>query len=194
MLPDFPKVRAHAQGIMMKWLHARCRARSGVLARLPEHLLHEGNAVELHRHDGTVQVITLQKTMSALTLERESFKQGGLSAVVEAMEKTARDMADKQTRSFLHDLNRICEETGQVKDAQGRPLSYDLIMDLLETMDIDFDEKNQPILPTLLMGRETIEKLKRLEMTDAEQTRFKGLIERKLIDYRYGEGRRKLVD
>ncbi len=107
MLPDFPKVRKFADDILMNWFRRRVFQKSGVMQDIPAEVLHEGNRVELHRYDGSVQVISMKPTASELRLEKNEFQKKGLGAVIGAMDRTAADMARKQTKPFFDNSMRF---------------------------------------------------------------------------------------
>jgi hypothetical protein len=107
MLPDFPKVRKFADEILMNWFRRRVFQKSGVMQDIPAEVLHEGNRVELHRYDGSVQVISMKPTASELRLEKNEFQKKGLGAVIGAMDRTAADMARKQTKPFFDNSMRF---------------------------------------------------------------------------------------
>jgi hypothetical protein len=194
MLPDFPEVRKFAQEILTKRFQKQVFQRSGIMQDIPKEVLYEGDRVELHRYDGSVQVVSMEPTKSELRLEENEFRKKGLGAVIEAMDKTAADMAEEQTKSFFRQLDEICKESGQTYDAKGQSLSYDLVLTALETTDIDFDAKGEPILPTLVTGSQMYEKIKNLEITKEQKERFEEIIERKRNDWRERESNRKLVN
>ena len=193
MLPDFPKVRKFAHEILVARFHKQVQE-TGIMQGLPKEKIHEGNRVELHRYDGTKQKVSMKSTVSEMRLERDKFEEKGLPAVLEAMDQTAADMAEKQTKDFFEQFDDICEQAGQTYDAKGQPLSFDLILDLLETIQIDFDENGQPLMPTLVSGREIQEKFDKLEMTKEQEKRFEEIIEQKRSEWHYRESDRKLVN
>jgi len=193
MLPDFPKVRKFADEILMRWFQRRMFQKTGIMQDIIKEVMHEGNRVELHRYDGTISKVSIGATESEFRLEKEEFEKKGLGAVIEAMDKTAADMAKKQSELFFQQLDEIVEETGQKIDAKGRPLSLDLFLETLEMMPIDFDENGEPLMPAILSSPSFKEKFDRLEETDEQRERFEELIERKRSDWRERESDRKLV-
>ena len=114
MLPDFPKVRKFADEILMNWFRRRVFQKSGVMQDIPAEVLHEGNRVELHRYDGSVQVISMKPTASELRLEKNEFQKKGLGAVIRLTSKR------RQLKPFLSKQN-CCVRIGQRKtiDAHG---------------------------------------------------------------------------
>ncbi len=192
MLPDFPKVRILAHEILMKWFHKQVFQKTGIMQDIPKEEIHEGNRMELQRYNGTKQKVSMKPTVSEMRLERDKFEEKGLPAVLEAMDQTAADMAGKQAKYFFEQLDDICDQSGQTYDAKGQPLSFDLILDQLETIQIDFDENGQPLMPILVSGREIQEKFGKLVITNEQEKRLEEIIEQKRSEWHYRESDRKL--
>ena len=123
----------------------------------------------------------------------EEFEKFGLNAVLKTLDKTASDVAEKQTKFFFSRLDAICEESGQTSDAKGRPMSYDLIFEMLEGFDIDFDDRGSPLLPTIISSQKIKSCFDKVEMTDEQKERFEELIEQKRSEWRDRESNRRLV-
>jgi len=194
MLPDFPKVRIFAHEILMTRFHKQVFQETGIMRDIPKEEIHEGNRVELHRYDGSTQKVSMKPTVSEMRLERDKFKKKGLSAVLEAMDQTAADIARKQTKYFFEQLDDICDQAGQTYDAKGQPLSYDLILKQFEMIEIDFDENDQPLMPTIVSDPKVQEKFGKLEITKEQKKRFEEIIEQKRSEWHYRESHRKLVN
>lgn len=194
MLPDFPKVRLYAHEILMKQFHKQVFSKTGIMQDIPKEEINEGDRVELHRYDGSKQKVAMTPTESEMLLERDTFQKTGLSAVLEAIDKTTTDMAGKQTKHFFEQLDDICDQSGQTYDAKGQPLSYDLILDQFEMIDIDFDENGLPLMPTIVSGANVKEKFDKLVITKEQERRFEKIIEQKRSEWYYRESDRKLVN
>ena len=194
MLPDFPKVRIFAHEKLMNRFHRLVFQKTGIMQDIPKEEIHEGNRVELHRYNGTKQKVAMTPTVSEMRLERDEFKEKGLSAVLEAMDQTAADIARKQTKYFFEQLDDICDQAGQIYDAKGQPLSYDLILKQFEMIQVDFDENGQPLMPTIISGPKVQEKFDKLEITKEQEKRFEEIIEQKRSEWHYRESDRKLVN
>jgi hypothetical protein len=194
MLPDFPDVRKHASEFLMKLFQRRVSQRTGVLQEMKPRQLEEGDTVEFHRVDGTVDHVKMNCVRSELKLQLDRLQDRGLQAVLEALDKTATDLAQKQSKFFFRRLEEICDEAGQTADGKGRPMSFDVIIELLDKMDIDFDDVGNPVLPTPVDSRGKRGALDKLEITDEQNERFRRLIEEKRFAWRDRESNRRLVD
>jgi len=193
MLPDFPKVRAGATKILEAWFEGRRGQRLGIMQQMKNVVMHEGHRTSLHRWDGSVEQKPMKKLGAPIRLMREDLEKKGLGAVLEALDKTAQDIADKQGKFFFQRLNETLEETGQTLDAQGQPLTFDLVLDLFEKMEFDFDEHGQPVWPTMMCNPLMLEKVRKWEVTDEQKARLAALVEKKRLAWRDREGDRKLV-
>lgn len=102
-----------------------------------------------------------------------------------AMDKAAEQGVSTLMPGVFDYLSKICEATGNVVDAAGRPLTHELILSALEKVEIDFDVNDEPIMPTLVVHPEMAEKLSKLPPpTPAQDAAFRALMERKRGDYR----------
>jgi hypothetical protein len=129
-----------------------------------------------------------------MTIRCDDLEKRGLSAILEAMEQTANEMAKQQTKHFITRLDEICKESGQVYDAKGQPLTFDTLLGLLETIDIDFDQRGQPLMPTILSGSDVVKKIGDLKITDEQNKRYSEILERKYSEWRDRESNRRLAD
>lgn len=106
------------------------------------------------------------------------------------------DMSESQrkslARSFFRNITEISDATGRTVDAKGQPLSADMILDLLEKVEFGFDEKGNPLYPTLVLPPAAIEKLKQLKLTPEQERRWKQMIEMKRAQFNAGKRTRRL--
>lgn len=94
---------------------------------------------------------------------------------------------------FYSYLDRICAAAGTSVDAKGQPVSYDLILRMLDSIDIDFDQNGNPEMPTLVMHPTMAEQIRRLpQPTEAQLKALGDLIDRKRQEHSARQRRRKL--
>jgi len=194
MLPDFPSVRRQVSDILEKWFYKRVSQRTGVLQEMRARPLHEGHKLEFHRLDGSVDHVPMKRVGSRLELKLDDFRDRGFQAVLEALDKTAAHLAEKQSEFFFKRLEEVCDESGQTLDAQGRPPSFDLLIELLNTVDIDFDDRGRPLLPTLISSPAVRESFNQVDITEEQRKRLEQVIEEKRAAWRDRESNRRLVD
>ncbi len=73
-------------------------------------------------------------------------------------------------RMMYQEISNATTKTGNVVDARGKGFSVDLILDMLEKIELTFDEDGNPILPQIHMHPDAWKKTKNLQFS-LEQTR-----------------------
>ncbi len=194
MLPDMPTVRDYGQQWLYHFYLNESAKKTGFMQamRQPE-ILQEGNKTKLLRYDGTIDDVPMKRIRTKIEIKTDDLEQHGLKEVLKVLDKAANDMAGKQSKNFIERLNQICDETGQVYDNKGQPLTFDSILDLLDSMPIDFDEKGQPIMPSFVAGPRVIKQLLKQETSDEQIKKQNEIIERKYSEWRDRESDRRLV-
>jgi hypothetical protein len=80
---------------------------------------------------------------------------------------------------LLENLSQITDATGTSINENGKPFSYDMILDLLEKVEFEFDDLNNPRFPSLIIPHDYIEILNKTQPTQTQDERFKRIIEEK---------------
>lgn len=86
----------------------------------------------------------------------------------------------------LERISDVAEAHGNHLNADGRPPSWDLWMDVLEKIEIDFDEDDRPMLPTLFVNSRTSEDFKKAlsqPLVPAQRRRLKEISTQKKADF-----------
>lgn len=84
------------------------------------------------------------------------------------------DMLKQFTEGMFDTLTQVTDFTGNVVDGKGKGLSYEMLLEILEKLHIDFDDEGNPKMPTMVINpgmEEQVEKLKQ------DEALYKGKIE-----------------
>jgi hypothetical protein len=192
MLPDFPTVRKRVEEVLNRIFEEQVVEEQRTKIAKP-YVLKEGSRAELRRSDGSIERVQMQQMRSKFTLDRRAVEDQGMKAVVEALCRTAADMAEQQMRLLFKRIEETATEAGMTYDASGQPLSMGVFLKGLEKLEIDFTPDGRPQFPTVYAGKTAFQKLATLKISDEEGEEFKSFIERKRLEWRDREGRRKLV-
>ncbi len=85
---------------------------------------------------------------------------------------------------FFDILSRTSQAAGTATDCGGKPFSFELYLASLEKIDIEFDEKGNPELPSLIVSPELAERLRAMPAFTSEQKKLlDDLIEKKRREY-----------
>ena len=106
------------------------------------------------------------------------------------------DISESQRKSFARhffkNMSEITDATGRSVNAKGQPLTVDLILDLLEKVEFEFDDDGNPQYPTFIMPPAAIERLKELKFTPEQEQRRKQIIEENRARFNASKRTRRL--
>ena len=93
----------------------------------------------------------------------------------ELSQSTIRSLASE----FVKGMNQVSNAVGNTINAGNQPFSYDHVLDLMEKMEIDFDDKGQPIGLALIVHPTLAQKIANLDMTAEQEKRRELILARK---------------
>jgi hypothetical protein len=130
---------------------------------------------------------------SEFKLSYEEIRSCDVDALASQIDKLAGESLSLVMPRFFDLLRRSSEAAGTATDLGGRPISYELWLEIVAKVDIDFDDQGKPDLPTLIVGPEMAEQLKALPPPTKEQlAAMDALIEQKRKDHNARRRNRKL--
>ena len=106
-----------------------------------------------------------------------------ISGFCEQMNEFALEYLKSLHLSLFGTIKEITDLTGNVTNAKGEPFSFDMVIDGLEKVEIDFDEEGNPRYPELILGPQLFEKIKDLKPTKEQEARLDKIIEEKKKKY-----------
>lgn len=130
---------------------------------------------------------------SAVVFKWDDIRTCSLDALAEQVNRSAEERLAQVMPHFFDVLHRTSDAAGTAADAGGRPFSFELYLEVLERMEIQFDREGNPILPTLVMHPSMAEQLRSQPPITPEQEKAKNdLIERKRTEFNARRRHRKL--
>lgn len=116
-----------------------------------------------------------------------------LEAFAEQVNNAAEERLAQVMPHFFDVFHRTCDAAGTGADAGGRPFSFELYLEGLERIELQFDREGKPEMPTLVMHPSMAEHLRSLPpITPAQQRALDELIERKRTEFNARRRHRKL--
>jgi len=118
---------------------------------------------------------------------------GDSGSLLESIDIAAEEGLKVIMPQFYEYLGRLCQAAGTSTDAKGEKVSPELIRKSLENVEIDFDEHDMPIMPTMVLHPDMLKQLSELPPpTEEEIKAFNDLIERKKREFNDRRRHRKL--
>lgn len=198
MLPDYPETKRE----LFKQIEAQ--AHSGVehdplLSQIRRFKIHEGRVVRIAREDGSVDELRFDDPILAkATFKIEDVRRLGERSVFAAVEKLGADLHEGMAKRLFQTITKAAESVGNVRDAKGAPITAESILEMLDKMEMSFDENGAWNRPTIITGPGLAEPAKaaylQLEEDPSLRVRRDAIVNRKREEWRVREARRKLVD
>ena len=159
MLPDFPNVKRKFRERVNEYLRALVR-QDPLLSQIREQPYFEGNRMSSIDATGKSTESTYRTVSSQYSIRREDVIAKGPTAFIENIKNVAEEIKKQKAKLLFDRINEATEKTGNTVDGKGGPFTFELFMELLGKIVIEFDGRGNPILPTLVISPEIGAKLK----------------------------------
>ena len=192
MLPDFLKTKAKLKRMIHSEMKKTQLSHLGPVADAPKVMIFEGNKSIIIREDCSVQTVEMKEARAEVEIKLAEVETMSHETVLDKSNNLAKEVGGKVAKSFYEVLSETAKEVGNVTSSAG-PLTVDLLLETLEKMHIDFDEKGRPIGLTLVAHRDRAPSLEKILSEASNDPRYQALMERKKEEWRVRESDRKLV-
>jgi hypothetical protein len=133
------------------------------------------------------------QTATTLSICNDDVISTDVDGLLSSFDAAAEEAAGHFVPKLFERLGRICDAAGTSVDAKGQRLSWDLLLDGFDAIQIDFDEHGQAQLPTLVMHPDMRAKLGALPPpTDVQTARMTEIMERKRNEFNARKRARRL--
>ena len=200
MLPDFLKVKEKLQKMLDYQMRRAHLSHMGPLANIPVSMVFEGSKTVLIREDGSVEEQSSEIAIADIEVKSTEVEEMRPEMVLDKVDNAAQKIAEQQARTFYRQLDKSAEEGGNVVSSGGEPFSIDLQdlhFELLEKIDMDFDEAGNPQGVAFVVNPKVMpsiaDALSQALADPDNERRHKEIIERKREEWRVRVSSRKLV-
>lgn len=198
MLPDWPELKEVCAKAQMRALHERIKKVQPVLGMIRRKVQHEGKRFTYETEDGAVLEMQYEQVTTKMELPASEVPTSSIGKAIERAEGAADDMATQMGKVFFERVDEATQAAGTAVDAGGKGFTFDLYCDLMERIELDFDAKGEPVMPTLCASPKALQKASAVlneALEDAENCkRIESIIGKQRERWRAREADRKLVD
>jgi hypothetical protein len=170
MLPDFPKIKGEFVRVIDRYLQELVR-QEPLLSQIQEERDFEGNKMSSKTEDGGVYKSAYKEISGQYSIKREDVIAKGPMAFMENIQSIAEKLKEQKAKDFFDKLREVVDETGNVVNGKEQSFTFELFMEGLEKIWIDFDDEGNPSLPTVVVSPELGMKLKDLHGKPTLSTR-----------------------
>ena len=197
-----------AQEYMMRIL----RQSDGLASQIPEYPIYEGNSTQFiqmgrldigEKSDLSVEaefqgVSELKAASGGGAIRNEDIRYTRLEEFKGMLYDIAFALSDIRGKMIFSEMDTILDKAGRTTDAGGQNFSFELWLNTLEKLEIEFDEDGKPVMPAAVIPPAMLPTVNRVFAEadqDAEKKQLlRDLIERKREEFNAKEANRKLVD
>jgi hypothetical protein len=104
---------------------------------------------------------------------------GNIDAFTASAEASGRDHGEQTMCQLLKYSGTISEAMGNAVTGNGRPFGWPVILEVLESIEIDFDANGEPELPSMISDRDISKVVPYPPLTDADRPAYGALMARK---------------
>jgi len=198
MLPDFPKEKREFEKFWNDYLVNKHRELLGFFASIPSFTIHEGHLWRIERSDGSKSERPFEELSSEFIIKNEEVPELTPEKIKEKLDAVAEDTARQVSQKIIKEIQEAAEQVGNTVNANGKSLTKEHFLELLEKIDTGFDEQGEWIRPSLIMHpnfwKENEEKFKQWDLDKDFIKRQEKIINKKREEWHAREALRKLVD
>ena len=199
MLPDFPKIISELHNLINIRLRHRARTGDPVISIVRHAFQHEGNQMILGTVEGKQKELDYKEFESVFRISKDEIKSLTIEDIIKKIDSVADEITGHMARMMFATIEQATKEAGTAIDGGGKPFTFEMFLEALDKIWIDFDEKTgQPHIPRLVMPPNLFAKNKDkfLEWWKNEEygKRFDEVMKRKYKEWYDRENNRKLVD
>lgn len=94
----------------------------------------------------------IMATRTDYSLSHDLIASGDADDLLAEIDSAAEKYVSQVMPQFFESLSMVTTAFGNTHDAGGQPFNWDMFVDVLEGMEVPFDEDDNPILPSLYAG------------------------------------------
>jgi hypothetical protein len=148
-----------------------------------------GSHRELHtggfwyEKEGKELLTPLQQISSTIEISLEAIAKYDLEILVKNVHEFTQERINMMHRIMYNTVEQVTTLVGNTVNGGGKPFNPDLLLDMLEKVYVPFDEKGEPIVPTIVMHPDVYKKSKDIQFTKEQEKRQKQILEKKKKEY-----------
>jgi hypothetical protein len=197
MLPDYPKTKNRYRRFLMRQYKERLAAYMIPLSEIPKSRVFEGDKLYIVREDGKEERSGPKKIEVAMELKFREIETMKPDVIIGKVDSAAKEMAVEISKMSYERIKKGCEEVGNIMDFKGKKFGKEAFLRMFEMIQIDFDEKGNPYMPTIVAGPEAYkmieEILPKMESDPNFKRELSNIMEKKKREWYDRESNRKLV-
>lgn len=167
-----------------------------IFSEIETYTIHEGRKTTM-KHGDKSWTDPMFEGKAEYEIKAEDHKTFGFADFDRFAQSLGTQFLDAKKKNLFEMMNRTTARTGNVVDRAGKPLDHDAIFEMLELIEIDFDEKGEPSMPSIVIHPKMAPRLEQLSKEAEENPQIKArhadIMKRKKEQFLAREANRKLA-
>jgi hypothetical protein len=196
MLPTFPAMYQRRRAMNAQIIRELVNRKSPVLADIDSHFMHEGSGSEIHRHDQSVGVTDIKSHSAELEIPKMLLEDFDEVMLIKLLGDVAEQFAKSMSENLFQSVSEGAEAVGNVVDGAGRPFGPELLLEVLETLQMDFLPDGTWQAPTMVVSPEQYQKILEMQAqgtSKQHEQKLADIIEKKRNEFLSREASRVLA-
>jgi len=198
MIPDFPLEKQKLEKLWNHYLEVKHQELLGFLSEIPTYQHHEGHRWQINRQDGSQHESEYQELEAGFSVSFDEVPDLTPEKIRQKLDQVAEEMARQMTQGVLSTIEQAVDAAGNKINAGGKPLSPELFLEILERLELSFDEQGNWLPPTMIVPPDFSaarkEEIKAWESDPVFRAKQEEIVIRQREEWRAREACRKLVD
>jgi hypothetical protein len=196
MLPRFKKIEDEMDSAVARYIRRSSR-QHGIHSEIKSHIIHEGKRTGIRRETNEYDATEMHVAQAETQMSYDEIENIDVHFILKKASEISEQFGQHFSKTMFRALDETAERTGQSVDGRGRKLTNELIFEMFEKVQINF-EKNKEVgdisIVTSPQMAEAFNKLDlELRMDPVMMKKFNELFERKKNEFREREINRNLV-
>lgn len=197
MLPDFPKLKAEVHRDVLARIRRRADSADPVVSQIRRFSQHEGRDMRYDRVDAPPAESGPEEMGASFEVLLSDVPDLIGPKLDAKIEEIAQEIAKQEAKMFFRRVGETCNEVGNTINANGQPLSAELLLEMFSNVQMNFGPDGKPTAQ-FVIHPDMAPALKRLgEEFDRDpelQRRHEDIIRRQREEWATRESHRKLAD
>ena len=134
----------------------------------------------------------IQEISSTMQMKYKDIEDYNLDKFCEELYGVVSNQIESQHKMIYDGIIKATELTGNVVNIKKDNMSADIILDMIEKIEINFDDDGNPIYPEIHVGSGMWEAIKDIKFNDSQKDREEKILEQKREEWYAKKHHRKL--
>lgn len=199
-LPRYRQLKVKLSKLFIDIFTEAAKKELGPLQDVKRFTQHEGKVLRHNTLDNDLKQkqLNYQEFKTEYTVEYAKVPTTTPQEIIAMMQEKGKEYGVAQAKHSYSVISQVTEEVGNVVNNQGEPFTVESYFEVMDKIQMDFDDDGRPVWPTMVVPSSNFERAKSvmqdIETDPVARERLEKVVAKKKEQYDADQARRKLVD